>query len=395
MKHISFMKHLLCSVTVVLLGIVSFSACQKSEAPYYAHTEQDRDSDVITGDDYEYQLPVIFHVFYQNAQDTLQYVKYNRLKELIAHVNEIYKGSVYIYAGYDQSVDMHVNFVLAEEDENNQRLAQAGVEYVKWTGSWPVDCQTFMGDNKKTYTKYVWDPNEYINVMVYPFKEDDDDTTVTLGISVTPYQGDGYPELEGLTSIKQATLSKTNLKFAYCLSINSNYIYNETSRYKGLSSQTETYNDVAADANATLAHELGHYLGLHHVFAEKNSKRLESCDDTDYCTDTKSYNRVAYETWLQAYVKEKQQETEPSKRFLSVAEMIKRSNDSGDSWNSVNLMDYNVDLNFQFTDQQRQRIRQVLYYSPLIPGPKKERPSSRAAGAASEGELNLPFTLMK
>lgn len=51
--------------------------------------------------------------------------------------------------------------------------------------------------------------------------------------------------------------------------------------------------------------------------------------------------------------------------------MISRQNDTGDTWSSINLMDYSMSLNYQFTAQQRERIRQVLYYSPLIPGPKK------------------------
>ena len=103
--------------------------------------------------------------------------------------------------------------------------------------------------------------------------------------------GTGYPQIEGLNNTKRTKLSKSNLKYAHCLCINSKYIYYESNRYKGITSESENTENLIYDANATLAHELGHYLGLHHVFAEKDNKPIESYADTDYCTDTKSYNR--------------------------------------------------------------------------------------------------------
>ncbi|UVV51806.1 M43 family zinc metalloprotease [Bacteroides thetaiotaomicron] len=48
------------------------------------------------------------------------------------------------------------------------------------------------------------------------------------------------------------------MSFPYCISINSSYIYEQ--------STDERINQN--DAAITLAHELGHYLGLRHVFSE-------------------------------------------------------------------------------------------------------------------------------
>ena len=254
-----------------------------------------------------------------------------------------------------------------------------------------------MGDNSRRYTKYVWDPNEYINVMVYPFDQTKDESSITLGISVMPYQGAGYPQIEGLNNTKRTKLSKSNLKYAHCLCINSKYIYFESNRYKGITSESENTENLIYDANATLAHELGHYLGLHHVFAEKDNKPIESYADTDYCTDTKSYNRPAYNTWLSQYIENKRQEAESAGKDVIVllSDMISRQNDTGDTWSSINLMDYSMSLNYQFTAQQRERIRQVLYYSPLIPGPKKERPNTRSTETATDEPLDLPVIIVK
>lgn len=73
----------------------------------------------------------------------------------------------------------------------------------------------------------------------------------------------------------------------YSSSINSKYI-NEKS--------TAFYRNPN-DSTKNLAHELGHYLGLHHVFAEDKNGYADNCNDTDYCQDTPSYNRNKYNVW--------------------------------------------------------------------------------------------------
>lgn len=57
--------------------------------------------------------------------------------------------------------------------------------------------------------------------MVYPFKTDTTKSTTTLGISHLPYTTTEH-KLEGL-SVKDGQVTKDNIKFAYCSSINSKY----------------------------------------------------------------------------------------------------------------------------------------------------------------------------
>ena len=53
------------------------------------------------------------------------------------------------------------------------------------------------------------------------------------------------------------------------------------------------------DISVTIAHEMGHYLGLHHCFTEnENGDMGDSCADTDFCEDTPSYNRIEYQDTL-------------------------------------------------------------------------------------------------
>ena len=117
----------------------------------------------------------------------------------------------------------------------------------------------------------------------------------------------------------------------------------------------------------SLAHELGHYLGLFHAFS-KDSKV-----ETDYCADTPDYNRAAYEQWLN---------TIPS--FI-LTEAYQRNSRNGNTFTSTNTMDYFYGWLNLFTDDQRTRVRHVLEYSPLVPGPKIPSNLTRGTGITEPG----------
>ncbi len=389
---------------VALIGL-ALTSCKESEEPFYSNNEQDRDEDEITGDDYVYHLPVIFHVLYKDAnavdanEKKNQYVSYARLQEILKNVNDLYAGNIYKFGRKkDEEVtpseNIHVQFEMALYDENGKKLSTPGVEYIKYTGEYPIDCNSFM-KQRKGKNKIIWDPNEYINVMVYNFKQTEESST-TLGISNMPYYANGYPQIEGLNESKKSNLNKNNISFEYCISINSLYINEESSRYQAEDHGLSGYSYDSRDANVTLAHELGHFLGLHHVFSEtKNGDDTvpaDNCDDTDYCSDTKSYNKLAYNKELDTYVKEHNQDNQK----IDIWELLKRHNDQGEEWYSDNFMDYAICLGFRFTPQQRERMRQVLYYSPLLPGPKKNRNTSSQTRSNNDDEIiDLPISLVE
>ena len=318
-----------------------------------------------TAEEYHYQLPVIFHVFYKDANDPLQKVSSSRLSAILDKVNSLYKNK-------KNSVDMNLTFTLATTDKNGATLPNPGVEYIQWPESYPIDCDDFMNDESGKYVKYLWDPNSYINIMVYNFYSDPNFNFVTLGIAHIPFSTTGNNYLEGFSETKNSHLTLANLKFPLCVSINSLYINKE-------STATE-YN--TADITVTLAHELGHYLGLHHVFAETTNG---TCEDTDYCKDTKSYNKQEYDSYCD-YI----YENEEAK--YTFENLVKRTGCDGIEFISYNIMDYAISYSNQFTQNQRERIRHVLSYSPLIPGPKKGDINTRAL---NEEPLDLPIRTIK
>lgn len=314
-----------------------------------------------------YKLPVIFHVLYQNESDAMQYVSQSRLADILTVVNKLYNSNA-------KSVDMNLSFTLATSDPDGNLLATPGVEYVRWTGDYPIDCDEFMNDESGKYVPYIWEPNQYINVMIYNFKPESGSNMTTLGIAHIPFSTKGDNYLDGLAETSHSYLEKKNLKFAYGVSVNSLYINDQ-------SSETEY---STADVTVTLAHELGHYLGLHHAFSEDENGTTDDCIDSDYCDDTPTYNKVKYDEDY-FYIAN----NEPSK--FTFEYLVLRTNCSGTTFTSRNIMDYAVSYSDRFTDNQRDRIRHVLTYSPLIPGPKKGQTKTRAA----EGPLDLPIRVVK
>ena len=280
-----------------------------------------------TTGEHHYRLPVIFHVLYEDPDNRKQYVDEGRLAQIINACNLRYKNKMYQNASHNISQDMNLEFVMATEKPDGTTLEEAGVERIKWETTLPMSCEQFMdGEDKsqaKKYAKMLWNPKVYINIFVYPFSEKN-----ILGIAHLPYYLSSYP-LEGLN--KGDYFLSHEVEYPHCVSINSNYIY------------------------------VGHYLGLHHAFSE-DGDNTDLCEDTDYCTDTPTYNITKYTEWINGI-------DNPDK--YSFDELCTRTNCEGSTFISHNIMDYAFCYSDQFTFQQRKRIRHVLSYRPLIPGVKK------------------------
>ena len=107
-----------------------------------------------TAEEYHYELPVIFHVLYED-ENSLQKVNSSRLSHILDKVNSLYKSK-------NNSVDMNLTFTLATTDKNGETLPNPGVEYIQWSESYPIDCEAFMKDNSGKYVKYLW----YISLLL-------------------------------------------------------------------------------------------------------------------------------------------------------------------------------------------------------------------------------------
>ena len=315
------------------------------------------------GTEHHYELPVIFHVFYQNAGDPFQHPSAERLWAVLDNVNRLYQGS----AG---SMDMNLSFVPATLNPDGREMDTPGVEYVEWTGTYPIDCEAFMNNYSGNNKQYMWDPNLFINVMVYEFAPSASVEGTILGVSHTPYCADGGEMQEGFSTLPYSYLKLSNLGNAHCVSLNSSYIYSNT---------------ISNNVSATLAHELGHYLGLYHTFSEPDGDTpFVGCVDSDYCSDTPTYDKDEYDEWVNLN----------SSLGLSFATLAMRVNClTGERFTARNIMDYAYCYSDCFTAQQRARVRHVLTYGLLVPGPKLIE--SAGVRSAPDGVVDFPVRWAK
>lgn len=285
--------------------------------------------------DYHYKLPVVFHVLYNDVSDREQNIDAQWIYKIIDECNAM-------YADVTKSTDMNLEFVAATHDPNGNPLAEVGINRIHWQSSIEMSCSDFMVD--ESMEKYVWDLENYINIFIYSFTEPN-----VLGISYLPYTVSSNA-LEGL-NVGDVFFSDKEMYYPHCISINNQFVY---TKHSVLSKY---------DITLTLTHELGHYLGLFHVFCNDGNKNA-----TDYCADTETYNRTAYEDWLVGLTE-----------APALEELMQRTTSNGTIFTSYNIMDYDFSYLNRFTRNQFDRVRHVLTYSPLVPGPKikNNRPVSR------------------
>lgn len=308
-----------------------------------------------------YKIPVVFQVLYTNEKDQYQYIKKGHLATILDKINDIYKNC---------GEDINLEFVMAKEDPDGNRMEEPGVNRTKMSNT-IINPSSFMASKDSKYLNLIWDPDRYLNIVLYRFNDKS-----IVGIAQFPFfvAPDG---LEGADTWTGGTVTQQNLNRPQCVSINNLYIYKDDGDNL-LTPEHPKGEDVYIPA--TIAHEIGHYLGLHHVFSDSS---VNPCLDTDYCTDTKNYDRIAYNQLIY-------------NAGLSLYENLdfyitRTACDDGSVFTSDNIMDYSISYFNRFTAQQVKRIRYTLEHGAFVPGPKQH---TRSRSAAVKGKLDLPFRVM-
>lgn len=274
------------------------------------------EQDTISGE-FHYELPVVFHIIYSDSEDTLQNVKTEVITTIIEKCNQLFQNS-------QGSVDMNLHLTPATHDPTGKELAEPGIDRIQRTNSAYKSSESFLKETNTIDGDLLWDPNQYVNVFVFTFVESNVSGRTTL--PHTPRQN----SLIGLHA-NNIFYTKTP-NFPWGITLNNKYIYEP-------------------DNFQTMAHELGHYLGLFHVFMTEDQP-------TDYCDDTYAYDRAEYENKLK------------NNPDLTLQEKYQRQSIESITFTSYNVMDYYYSYLNQFTADQFLRVRHVLEHSPLIPGPK-------------------------
>lgn len=302
--------------------------------------------ETIPNDSTHYRLPVVFHVLYQDVTNKKQHVREGHLSMLLERVNEIYRNC---------GQELGIEFYMAEEDPDGNLLEEPGVNRVKINLK-SINSIAFMGygNEPKKYKSYMWDPNSYINIFLYTFE-----SVGVQGISHLPYLLRPH-SLEGLTTLEYEDWDE--VPWPQCVSINNEYIYS----YEDLDSP------AIFDVVKTIAHELGHFLGLRHAFSEDPvTGSTDVCYDSDFCKDTPTYNKARYDKIMQGYLVYDDE---------AMAQLVMREDcETGEEYISTNVMDYACGYMNRFTANQMERMRYVVMHSPYIPGPKVRLPGQMSS----------------
>lgn len=373
------------------VGTLTFST-SKDHVEVLVKQQGGDDIDIST---VTYEIPVIFHVLY-NEQDKLETDTLRRkyvlnsadAARVLEYVNELYGQRPQlvnneVYRGvkrwsdpmnmgevYHMPKETNIRFVLASIDPEGKRISPAGVRAVAMPEK-SLDPTAVMNDKTGgRFHSMAWTIKEYVNVFVFPFSREGGANQLTLGISHLPFALSSAP-IEGLsqlsgsdeTKIKEAGGLDGFSNYNHCVVINSDAFEWSTWRYTFLGGNL---------GKNTIAHELGHYLGLFHTFSEVQGDNstviLDSCEDTDHCADTPTYNRKKYEDNRRSII------ASGNTSVLEIAGLLKRNDCSSGRFESTNIMDYDFSHSDELTQNQIDRMRQVLYTSYTVPGIKVTTP---------------------
>lgn len=273
-----------------------------------------------------YVIPVVFHVIHGGqSEGTFPNVSQAQVNSQIPILNADFAGTglnVGNISGTNFSPSLisncNVSFCLAEKDPSGNTLAQKGIHRANFNTlsisdpasfTTSASFQNYVNTSLKPAT--IWDPTRYLNIWI----SDVSSTIGLLGFATFP---SGTPLL-GLTS----GLGTSTTDGVWCW--------------------TKTIGNVGTlsfpfDEGRTATHEVGHWLGLRHIWGDANC-------GTDYCSDTPTQQQA-------------------NSGCPSYPHVTCSNGPNGDMF--MNFMDYCDDAClYMFTPDQRTRVQTAMANCPF------------------------------
>ena len=197
-------------------------------------------------------IPIIFHIIHNGGSDNISATYVNaQINQLNEDFRKIGDGS----NNHPDGADSEIEFCAATVDENGNTLAEPGINRVSRSAagfSTPPYSQSYYESTIKPNT--IWDATQYCNVWV------SDLSGGLLGYAQ-------FPEASSLPGIGTGN-GGANTDGVVIL-------------YSSVGSVATPHPlGGVYDAGRTLTHELGHWLGLRHIWGDGG------CSVDDYCDDT-------------------------------------------------------------------------------------------------------------
>ncbi len=203
-----------------------------------------------------YTLPIVFHIVHFGEEiGTGSNISDERILDQLRILNEDYgrtntDASSTPPSFLDVAVNTDIQFILAKRDPEG--LPTTGI--VRKQGSQPSYSQS---EFIELMQESFWPPEEYINIMV-----------AELSGNIIGWSSYPYSSLEGIIDIDENP-------FQDAVIVDHEYI--------GINDDTGGQFD---SFGRTLTHEIGHYLGLRHLWGD-----ILNCTGNDYCDDTPTQSR--------------------------------------------------------------------------------------------------------
>jgi hypothetical protein len=216
-----------------------------------------------------YTIPVVIHIIHNGdavntiSAHTSENISNAQAASQITVLNQDFRRMTntrgYGTTGYNRGVDCQINFVLAQQDPYG--VSTTGIEHLNMLVSdWTT---AKIEEILKPDTQ--WDPNKYLNIWTVKFST----ATNLLGYAQFPSNS----TLGGLNTIGGDAITD-------------GVVIN----YTAFGSRAE--NDGSFELNRnynlgrTTTHEVGHYLGLRHIWGDDNLCTGNNATSGDYVTDT-------------------------------------------------------------------------------------------------------------
>lgn len=233
----------------------------------------------IIADTIVYEIPVVFHVIYNTgAQNISDALILGQLNELNLDFRKLNADTTRIRGIFKPlASDIRIQFKLAEIDPNGNPTS--GINRVSSSvttfatniyGSYNEDMKSTNNGGQT-----AWNPARYMNIwicnMEYP-----NNVGITYGFATPPKGSPNWVQFQSAT--KDSTDPKSGIVLHYKVVGKNNPL--APASYK--------------EGN-TATHEVGHYLGLRHIWGDANNPNFQGCNVDDGIFDTpnardKNYN---------------------------------------------------------------------------------------------------------
>ncbi|MEL6650361.1 MAG: zinc metalloprotease, partial [Bacteroidota bacterium] len=257
-----------------------------------------------------YTIPVVVHVVHDNEAIGIgRNISEAQVQSQIDVLNEDFRRMIGT-PGYNTDpvgADVEIEFCLATVDPNGDILAEPGIDRINRQDfqNWPAFPWSMSTVETFVTPFTIWDTDQYMNIYVVELSGNN------LGFAQ-------FPDTDSIQGVPNDCCANTDA------------VTIDFENFGRINSLDQPY-----DQGRTTTHEVGHWLGLLHIWGDGD------CSDDDFCDDTPDSDQPNYSC------------SGPAPVNCGSADMYQ------------NYMDYSDDACMNiFTQCQATRMRTVMQYSP-------------------------------